>query len=85
MPRCFQLAGQDNVATLRDEGKRGSAGAGRGLPRMKHANVHSEVSVGSTPTVLGSDCFEGLAELRPGNYEQMSLGSTLSSAPAGSL
>ena len=28
----------------------------------------NEVSVGSTPTVLASDTFEGLTELRPGNY-----------------
>lgn len=27
-----------------------------------------EVSVGSTPTVLASDDFEGLTEIRPGNY-----------------
>jgi D-serine deaminase-like pyridoxal phosphate-dependent protein len=27
-----------------------------------------ELSVGSTPTVLASDSFEGLSEIRPGNY-----------------
>ena len=28
----------------------------------------SEVSVGSTPTVLASDTYEGITEIRPGNY-----------------
>lgn len=28
----------------------------------------SEVSVGSTPTVLASDAWEGITEIRPGNY-----------------
>jgi D-serine deaminase-like pyridoxal phosphate-dependent protein len=28
----------------------------------------SEVSVGSTPTVLVSDCYDGITEIRPGNY-----------------
>jgi D-serine deaminase-like pyridoxal phosphate-dependent protein len=28
----------------------------------------AEVSVGSTPTVLGSDSYEGITEIRPGNY-----------------
>ncbi|MGH6719609.1 MAG: alanine racemase, partial [Alphaproteobacteria bacterium] len=27
-----------------------------------------EVSVGSTPTVLGSDSYDGITEIRPGNY-----------------
>ena len=27
-----------------------------------------EVSVGSTPTVLGCESFEGMTEIRPGNY-----------------
>ena len=27
-----------------------------------------EVSVGSTPTVLASDCYDGITEIRPGNY-----------------
>ncbi|MDQ6626091.1 MAG: alanine racemase [Verrucomicrobiota bacterium] len=27
-----------------------------------------EISIGSTPTVLASDCYEGITEIRPGNY-----------------
>jgi D-serine deaminase-like pyridoxal phosphate-dependent protein len=27
-----------------------------------------EVSVGSTPTLLASDCYHGITEIRPGNY-----------------
>ncbi len=27
-----------------------------------------ELSVGSTPTVLAGECFDGLSEIRPGNY-----------------
>ncbi|MFN2474943.1 MAG: alanine racemase [Chthoniobacterales bacterium] len=27
-----------------------------------------EVSVGSTPTLLASDCYDGITEIRPGNY-----------------
>jgi len=43
------------------------------LKRVKHAIEDSgvsvsEVSVGSTPTVLASEDFEGITEIRPGNY-----------------
>lgn len=31
----------------------------------------SEVSVGSTPTVLASDTYDGITEIRPGNYAFM--------------
>jgi D-serine deaminase-like pyridoxal phosphate-dependent protein len=37
--------------------------------RLAAADVAvQEVSVGSTPTVLASDCYEGITEIRPGNY-----------------
>lgn len=37
--------------------------------RLESAGVTvKEVSVGSTPTVLASDCYEGITEVRPGNY-----------------
>lgn len=37
--------------------------------RIEEAGVSvAEVSVGSTPTVLGSGCFEGITDIRPGNY-----------------
>ncbi|BBD07637.1 alanine racemase [Desulfovibrio ferrophilus] len=34
----------------------------------EHGVPVSEVSVGSTPTVLASDDYEGITEIRPGNY-----------------
>lgn len=34
----------------------------------QHSIEVSEVSVGSTPTVLASDSYEGITEIRPGNY-----------------
>jgi D-serine deaminase-like pyridoxal phosphate-dependent protein len=37
--------------------------------RLESAGITvQEVSVGSTPTVLASDCYEGITEIRPGNY-----------------
>lgn len=40
--------------------------------RLEAAGIEvSEVSVGSTPTVLASDSYEGITEIRPGNYAFM--------------
>lgn len=37
--------------------------------RLENAGIEvPEVSVGSTPTVLASDSYQGITEIRPGNY-----------------
>jgi D-serine deaminase-like pyridoxal phosphate-dependent protein len=37
--------------------------------RLESAGIHvPEVSVGSTPTVVAAESFEGITEIRPGNY-----------------
>ena len=37
--------------------------------KLESAGIEvAEVSVGSTPTVLASDTYEGITEIRPGNY-----------------
>lgn len=51
-------------AALMVEAKAALEAAGLAVP---------EVSVGSTPTVLGSDAYEGITEIRPGNYVFMDL------------
>ena len=59
----------------RDEaGARAVAGAEAGFMRAAREHIEAaglavhEVSVGSTPTVLASDDFAGITEIRPGNY-----------------
>ena len=57
-----------------EEGARTVARAEAGLMRTAKGHIEAagvvvpEVSVGSTPTVLASDDFEGITEIRPGNY-----------------
>ncbi|HXH04014.1 MAG TPA: alanine racemase [Candidatus Competibacteraceae bacterium] len=37
--------------------------------RLRAAGLEvPEISVGSTPTVLAAECFDGITEIRPGNY-----------------
>lgn len=46
--------------------------------RLEEAGIRvAEVSVGSTPTAIASDAYEGITEIRPGNYvflDRMPLG-----------
>jgi len=61
--------GMENRAGARMVAREEAAIMARVKTRLARAGVEvPEVSVGSTPTVLASDAYEGITEIRPGNY-----------------
>lgn len=68
---AYAAADSAHVATIAaEEGEI----LGRARRRVEAGGVEvAEVSVGSTPTVLASDSYDGITEIRPGNYVFMDL------------
>lgn len=63
---CYAAAGYEGVREIA-ESERHQLLAARA--RLRQSGLHvPELSVGSTPTVLASGNFDGLGEIRPGNY-----------------
>ncbi len=61
--------GAGNAAGVRGVAREEAAILGRVRERLDAAGVAvAEVSVGSTPTALASDAYDGITEMRPGNY-----------------
>ena len=71
-------AGQAYAAGSRDEAAGIAAAERQTMLGVREALTQGgtavpEVSVGSTPTVLATDRFEGITEIRPGNYAFLDL------------
>jgi D-serine deaminase-like pyridoxal phosphate-dependent protein len=61
--------GAGNAAGVRGIAREEAATMGRARSRLEDAGLDvPEVSVGSTPTALASDAYDGITEMRPGNY-----------------
>ena len=61
--------GAGNAEGVRRVAAEEAAALARAKQRIEGAgHAVAEVSVGSTPTVLGSDTYAGITEIRPGNY-----------------
>lgn len=61
--------GASNAAGVRQVARTEAALMARAKARLEAAGLAvPEVSVGSTPTVLASDAYDGITEIRPGNY-----------------
>jgi D-serine deaminase-like pyridoxal phosphate-dependent protein len=61
--------GGGNAAGVRQVAREEAATMARVKARIEAAGVPvPEVSVGSTPTALASDAYDGITEIRPGNY-----------------
>ena len=63
---CYAATGHEAVREIAESERRQLLSA---QERLRRSGLQApELSVGSTPTVLVGDNFEGLAEIRPGNY-----------------
>ncbi|MSP82578.1 MAG: alanine racemase [Alphaproteobacteria bacterium] len=61
--------GGGNAAGVRQVAREENATMDRARRRIVDAGIAvPEISVGSTPTALASDAYEGVTEMRPGNY-----------------
>jgi D-serine deaminase-like pyridoxal phosphate-dependent protein len=61
--------GAGNAAGVRGVAREEAAIMGRVKRRLEDTGLTvPEVSVGSTPTALASDAYDGITEMRPGNY-----------------
>ena len=64
--QAYGAANRREVATIAEDERRTMLAAAR---RLEAAGVAvPEISVGSTPTVLAAEKFDGITEIRPGNY-----------------
>ena len=63
---AYAAPGKREIAAIADEERRQMKLV---VDRLAAQNMTvEEISVGSTPTVLGADSFAGVTEIRPGNY-----------------
>ena len=63
---CYAASGREAVREIAESERRQLLAA---RERLRRAGLEvSDLSVGSTPTVLACSNFEGLGEIRPGNY-----------------
>lgn len=64
-----QAYGARDREQVRDIAREENRLMNRAAARLRGAGIEApEISVGSTPTVLAGDAWEGITEIRPGNY-----------------